>query len=93
MRVGTLALPIVTPQPRFPAAENFTFRNGLNLVPGVEISTVWENHEIHIVGLNIDIAHRQCAIFWRSRHSGVVRRGRLVRSVWKNPYSGAWEGA
>ena len=24
---------------------------------GVEISTLWENHEIHIVGLNIDIAH------------------------------------
>ena len=29
----------------------------MTLVNGVEISTLWENHEIHIVGLNIDIAH------------------------------------
>lgn len=29
----------------------------LQLVNGVEISTLWENHEIHIVGLGIDTAH------------------------------------
>src|SRR5471032_756182 len=29
----------------------------LQLVSGVEISTLWENHEIHIVGLGIDPAH------------------------------------
>ncbi|PWD70916.1 phosphatase [Pectobacterium versatile] len=29
----------------------------LRLIPGVEISTLWENHEIHIVGLGMDIAH------------------------------------
>ncbi len=29
----------------------------LQLVNGVEISTLWENHEIHIVGLGLDIAH------------------------------------
>lgn len=27
----------------------------LELIAGVEISTLWENHEIHIVGLNVDI--------------------------------------
>ncbi|WP_404802301.1 RNase RNM [Brenneria izbisi] len=29
----------------------------LQLVSGVEISTCWENHEIHIVGLGMDIEH------------------------------------
>ncbi len=29
----------------------------LRLIPGVEISTLWENNEIHIVGLGMDIAH------------------------------------
>ncbi|TQI80700.1 hypothetical protein FHU10_4423 [Serratia fonticola] len=29
----------------------------LQLVDGVEISTLWENHEIHIVGLGMDIEH------------------------------------
>ncbi len=29
----------------------------LQLVNGVEISTLWENHDIHIVGLGLDIAH------------------------------------
>ncbi|NIF21935.1 RNase RNM [Candidatus Pantoea multigeneris] len=29
----------------------------LKVVPGVEISTLWENHEIHIVGLQIDPQH------------------------------------
>nr|WP_318013052.1 PHP domain-containing protein [Pectobacterium versatile] len=29
----------------------------LRLIPGVEISTLWENYEIHIVGLGMDIAH------------------------------------
>ncbi len=29
----------------------------LQLVNGVEISTLWENHEIHIVGLGLDIIH------------------------------------
>ena len=29
----------------------------LQLVNGVEISTLWENHEIHIVGLGIETAH------------------------------------
>lgn len=42
-----------------PAAREEIARAGLPLttVNGVEISTLWENHEIHIVGLNIDIAH------------------------------------
>lgn len=42
-----------------PAAQREIERAGLPLalITGVEISTLWENHEIHIVGLNIDIDH------------------------------------
>ncbi len=29
----------------------------LRLIAGVEVSTLWENHEIHIVGLGIDCTH------------------------------------
>ncbi len=35
-----------------PAARRSPARITLDLVNGVEISTLWENHEIHIVGLN-----------------------------------------
>lgn len=31
--------------------------DGPQLVPGVELSTLWEGHEIHIVGIGIDIDH------------------------------------
>ncbi|ANK07154.1 yciV [Escherichia coli O25b:H4] len=49
--------PTMTPQLQLHQQERKFHVRGLalNLIPGVEISTVWENHEIHIVGLNIDI--------------------------------------
>ena len=59
MRVGTLAITDHDSVAAIPAAREEIARAGLplTLVNGVEISTLWENHEIHIVGLNIDIAH------------------------------------
>ncbi|CAM3905642.1 phosphatase [Xenorhabdus thuongxuanensis] len=40
-----------------PSALNHIQQNNLplTLISGVEISTLWQNLEIHIVGLNIDI--------------------------------------
>ena len=32
---------------------------GMRLINGVEISTLWENHSIHIVGLGFDISHEK----------------------------------
>ena len=59
MRVGTLAITDHDTTDGIPAARAEIARSGLalDLVAGVEISTVWENHEIHIVGLNIDTEH------------------------------------
>ena len=59
MRVSTLAITDHDTTAAIAPAREEISRSGLalNLIPGVEISTVWENHEIHIVGLNIDITH------------------------------------
>jgi len=35
----------------------------IKVLAGAEISTLWENHEIHIVGLNIDIHHPAMVTF------------------------------
>ena len=57
MRVGTLAITDHDSVVAIPAARAEIARAELplTLITGVEISTLWENHEIHIVGLNIDI--------------------------------------
>lgn len=59
MRVGTLAITDHDSVAAIPAARAEIARAELplTLITGVEISTLWENHEIHIVGLNIDIDH------------------------------------
>ncbi|QDX30115.1 RNase RNM [Dickeya poaceiphila] len=53
----------------------------LRLVSGVEISTVWENHEIHIVGLGLDCQHpaltlllQQQAQYRRQRAEQIAQR-------------------
>ncbi|MEY5259804.1 RNase AM, partial [Salmonella enterica subsp. enterica serovar Corvallis] len=79
-----------------PAAREEISRCGLalNLIPGVEISTVWENHEIHIVGLNIDIAHPAMRDFLAQQTQRRQARGRLIAErLEKAHIPGAWEGA
>ncbi|MFC0073968.1 PHP domain-containing protein [Samsonia erythrinae] len=53
----------------------------LRLIPGVEVSTLWENHEIHIVGLGMEIAHpalssllQQQALFRQQRAEQIALR-------------------
>ncbi|WP_031524074.1 RNase RNM [Siccibacter colletis] len=59
MRVGTLAITDHDTTQGIAPARAEIARAGLplTLINGVEISTLWENHEIHIVGLNMDIDH------------------------------------
>jgi predicted metal-dependent phosphoesterase TrpH len=38
-----------------PQAQKYAKEIDLNLITGVEISTTWRQHDIHIIGLNIDI--------------------------------------
>lgn len=66
----------------------------INLVNGVEVSTNWLNHEIHIVGLNVDInnqALQQFLILQREkRESRAIEMGnRLAKARIPNAYEGA----
>lgn len=95
MRVGTLAITDHDTTAAIPAAREEISRSGLalNLIPGVEISTVWENHEIHIVGLNIDIAHPAMRDFLAQQTQRRQARGRLIAERLESPYSRRVEGA
>ena len=79
MRVGTLAITDHDTTAAIAPAREEISRSGLalNLIPGVEISTVWENHEIHIVGLNIDITHPlMCTNTWGTGRRATTGAGR-----------------
>jgi predicted metal-dependent phosphoesterase TrpH len=96
MRVGTLAITDHDTTAGIAAAREEISRSGLalNLIPGVEISTVWENHEIHIVGLNIDIAHPMMRDFLAQQTERRQQRARLIAErLDKAHIPGAWEGA
>ncbi|ETS30646.1 phosphatase [Photorhabdus temperata] len=66
----------------------------LKLIPGVEISTLWENMEIHIVGLNIDI--QAIAITELLGKQAELRKARGIeigRRLAKVGIPDAWAGA
>ncbi len=80
MRVGTLAITDHDSVAAIPAAREEIARAGLplTLVNGVEISTLWENHEIHIVGLNIDIAHPTMTALLEEQKARRQQRGQMI---------------
>ncbi|MTH46327.1 RNase RNM [Intestinirhabdus alba] len=96
MRVGTLAITDHDTTAAIPAAREEIVRAGLGLtlIAGVEISTLWENHEIHIVGLNIAIEHPAMRDFLAGQHELRQQRARLIaQRLEKAHIPGAWEGA
>lgn len=60
---------------------------------GVEISTLWENHEIHIVGLNIDIAHPTMTALLEEQKARRQQRGQMIAERPRRRGSPALEGA
>ncbi|UMR99244.1 RNase RNM [Escherichia coli] len=96
MRVGTLAITDHDTTAAIAPAREEISRSGLalNLIPGVEISTVWENHEIHIVGLNIDITHPLMCEFLAQQTERRNQRAQLIAErLEKAQIPGALEGA
>ncbi|HDB9421402.1 TPA: 5'-3' exoribonuclease [Escherichia coli] len=96
MRVGTLAITDHDTTAAISPAREEISRSGLalNLIPGVEISTVWENHEIHIVGLNIDITHPLKCEFLAQQTERRNQRAQLIAErLEKAQIPGALEGA
>lgn len=66
----------------------------IKVVAGVEISTVWENHEIHIVGLNIDIHHPVMSTFLAAQHDRrQIRAEHIAERLEKAQIPGALAGA
>ncbi|PUX53485.1 RNase RNM, partial [Cronobacter sakazakii] len=66
----------------------------LRLIDGVEISTLWENHEIHIVGLGIDITHPEMVTFLDGQAQRRTRRAEMIAErLEKARIPGALEGA
>ncbi|HDX1481464.1 TPA: RNase AM [Escherichia coli] len=96
MRVGTLAITDHDTTAAIAPAREEISRSGLalNLIPGVEISTVWENHEIHIVGLNIDITHPLMCEFLAQQTERRNQRAQLIAErLEKAQIPGALEGS
>lgn len=96
MRVGVLAITDHdTTEGLARAAQAIAEKNHpLQLVSGVEISTLWENHEIHIVGLRIDPAHPAIKTLLASQAALRIERAQEIgRRLEKAQVQGALEGA
>jgi len=66
----------------------------LKLISGVEISTLWQNHEIHIVGLGMDIHHSAlCQLLAQQADKRLSRAEEIASRLEKAQISGALEGA
>lgn len=66
----------------------------LQLISGVEISTLWQNHEIHIVGLGMDIEHPAlCQLLSEQAEKRQQRAEEIARRLEKAQIPGALEGA
>lgn len=96
MRVGVLAITDHDSVSGVSEAQQAVIEQDLpiKVVPGVEISTVWENHEIHIVGLNIDIHHPTMTAFLAAQHAcRQARAERIAERLEKAAVPGALAGA
>lgn len=96
MRVGVLAITDHDTTEGLPAAAQAIARQNLpiELINGVEISTQWENLEIHIVGLRIDPQHPAMLELLASQSALRIERAQEIgRRLAKARIEGAWEGA
>src|SRR5471030_2127876 len=96
MRVGVLAITDHdTTEGLARAAQAIAEQNlPLQLISGVEISTLWENHEIHIVGLGIDPQHPAMVNLLSTQADLRQQRAQeMGHRLAKARIEGAWEGA
>ncbi|MBS9438126.1 PHP domain-containing protein [Photorhabdus noenieputensis] len=78
-----------------PANEHISQHNlPLKLISGVEISTLWQNMEIHIVGLNIDIqSNAMVKLLGKQAELRKERGIEIGRKLAKVGIPDAWSGA
>jgi predicted metal-dependent phosphoesterase TrpH len=75
-------------------AFNSSQHNNINLIPGIELSTVWQGKLLHIVGLNIDPAHppliKGISLLKSMREQRAIEMGkRLDKAGYENAYDNA----
>lgn len=80
MRVGVLAITDHDTVAGVEEAQQTAIDQDLpiKILAGAEISTLWENHEIHIVGLNIDITHPAMVAFLAGQHACRQQRAEAI---------------
>lgn len=67
---------------------------GLRLLPGLELSTMWRGHSVHVVGLGVDVAHASLVEGLARQADARGERGRrIAERLEKLRLPGAWEGA
>ena len=96
MRVGVLAITDHDSVAGVDEAQQAVIDQALPLrvLAGVEASTLWENHEIHIVGLNIDIRHPALVTFLAGQHAcRQARAEQIAERLEKARIPGALAGA
>lgn len=92
--IGVLALTDHDTTSGLAAAEAEAERLGLRFVPGVEISTTWDGHPVHIVGLNFNPeVEVLCRGLDGLREFRVKRAHEIGRRLEGQGISGAYEGA
>lgn len=77
-------------------AQNYIDENGLKLklINGIEVTTNWLNHEIHVVGVNIDPANEQLmALLELQKEKREARAIEMGRRLAKANIEGVYEGA
>ncbi|MHA6311488.1 RNase RNM [Pantoea sp. S-LA4] len=96
MRVGVLAITDHDSVAGVEEAQQTAIDQALpiKVLAGVEVSTLWENHEIHIVGLNIDIRHPALVSFLAGQHAcRQARAEQIAERLEKARIPGALAGA
>lgn len=96
MRVGVLAITDHDSVAGVDEAQQTAIDQALpiKVLAGVEVSTLWENHEIHIVGLNIDIRHPALVSFLAGQHAcRQARAEQIAERLEKARIPGALAGA
>lgn len=79
-RVGVLAITDHDTTDGVLPAQEAAVRHSLPLrvIAGVEVSSLWENHEIHIVGLGVDICHPALVAFLAEQAARRVARAEMI---------------
>ncbi|MFA6051025.1 MAG: PHP domain-containing protein [Methylobacter sp.] len=76
----------------FSEAQAAATATGLNLIPGIELSTSWQNKCLHIVGLGINPDHPQLAEATRNLHLMRIERAeKMADKLEKKRIPGALE--